>query len=99
MLRLLGLLVIVAVGAYFTNPTPAKMSAAADAKLEGVTHAAAENVDIGGTLGGLAAQASEGGYETFYVASHYKKPAGANPVVECWGAFTVAQCNKVGSPG
>jgi hypothetical protein len=32
------------------------------------------------------------------VASHYAKPAGENPLVECWGAFTVATCNKTGSP-
>ncbi|MDZ4776635.1 MAG: hypothetical protein SGJ23_07605 [Alphaproteobacteria bacterium] len=98
MLRLLGLLVIVALAAFFTNPTAAKMSAAADAKLEGVTEAAAENVDIGGTIGGLVARGADGAYDNYFVASHYAKPAGENPLVECWGAFTVTSCSKVGSP-
>ena len=98
MLRLLGLLVIVAAGAFFTNPNAATMQAAADTKLKAVTEAAAENVDLGGALGGLAARNSEGAYETYYVVSHYTKPAGENPLVECWGAFTKITCSKVGSP-
>jgi hypothetical protein len=98
MLKLLGFVAVVAVAAYFTNPTPAKMSAAADAELRGVTEAAAENVDLGGALGGLAAQASAGDYDNYYVASHYAQPAGDNPLVACWGAFTVTSCAKVGSP-
>jgi hypothetical protein len=98
MLRLLGLLVVVAAAAFFTNPKAATMSAAADAKLKGVTEAAAENADLGGTLGGLAATVADGKYETFYVASHYVKPAGGSPLVECWGAFTLTTCSKVGSP-
>lgn len=98
MLRLIGLLAVVTVAAFFTNPDPVKMSAAADAKLESVTKAAAENVDLGGALGGIAAQASEGQYDNYYVLSHYAKPAGESPLVSCWGAFTVVNCAKVGSP-
>lgn len=98
MLRLLGLLVIVAAAAFFTNPDAAKMSTAADAKLKGVTEAAAENVDLGGTLGGLAAQVADGKYDNYFVASHYAKPAGDAPLVECWGAFTLTNCAKTGSP-
>ncbi len=98
MLRLLGLLVIAAAGAFFTNPDAATMSAAADAKLKAVTEAAAENVDLGGALGGLVARGAEGEYQTFYVVSHYTKPAGDAPLVECWGAFTKTTCSKVGSP-
>lgn len=98
MLRLLGLLVVVAAAGFFTNPDPAKMAAAADAKLKGVTEAAAENADLGGTLGGIVAQAGDGKYDNFYVASHYAKPAGEKPLVECWGAFTVTNCAKTGSP-
>ena len=98
MLRFLGLLVIVAVAAFFTNPTAEKMSAAADAKLEGVTEAAAQNVDIGGAIGGLVAQGSNGAYDNYFVASHFAKPAGDSPLVECWGALTQVSCAKVGSP-
>jgi len=98
MLRLLGLLVIVAVAAFFTNPTAANMDAAADAKLKGLTEAAAENVDIGGAIGGLVAQGSNGAYDNYFVVSHLAKPAGENPLVECWGAFTQISCSKTGSP-
>lgn len=97
MLRLVALLAIVALAAFFTRPSPAAMSAAAEAKLKGVTHAAVDNVDLGGTLGGLAAQASDGRYENFYVAARYSKPAN-DPLVQCWGVFTQSVCNKVGSP-
>lgn len=97
MLKLIGFVAVVAVAAYFTNPSAATMSAAADAKLKGVTEAAAENVDLGGALGGIVAQASDGRYESFYVAGHYVKPV-ETPLVECWGAFTLTSCAKVGSP-
>jgi hypothetical protein len=97
MLRLIGLLVVVGLAAFFTRPSPAAMSAAADAKLENVTEQAAENVDLGGTLGGLAAQASDGSYSNYYVAARYARPA-SDPLVECFGAFTQTMCNKVGSP-
>ena len=97
MLRLIGLLVVVAIAAFFTRPTAAALHAAADAKLQNVTSSAARNVDLGGTLGGIAAQASDGKYENFYVAARYSQPA-TTPLVECWGVFTQAMCNKVGSP-
>ncbi len=97
MLRLIGLLVVVAVAAFFTRPDASALHAAADAKLKGVTEAAAENVDLGGTLGGVVAQASDGKYENFYVAARYSQPA-AEPLVECWGVFLQTMCSKVGSP-
>jgi hypothetical protein len=98
MLRLLGLLVVIVGVAFLTRPSAASMSAVADAKLRGVTEAAAENVDLGGTLGGVVAQAADGAYESFYIAARYRKPAGADPLVECWGLFTQTFCTKVGSP-
>lgn len=97
MLRFLGLLVVVAAIGFFTRPSPAAMSAAADAKLENVTEAAADNLDLGGTLGGVVAQASDGRYDNYYIAARYARPA-AEPLVECWGAFTQTNCSKVGSP-
>lgn len=97
MLRLIGLLVVVGLAGFFTRPAPAAMSTAADATLTAVTERAAENIDLGGTLGGLAAQAADGRYDNYYVAAHYARPA-AEPLVECWGAFTQTRCNKVGSP-
>ena len=97
MLKLIGLLAIVAVAAFFTRPTEAAMSAAAEATLKTVTSNAVENVDLGGTLGGLAAQVQGGKYDNFYVAARFDSPA-TKPLVECWGAFTQSICNKVGSP-
>lgn len=97
MLRLIGLLAIIAAAGYFTRPAPAAMSAAADAKLESVTRAAADNLDLGGTLGGAVAQAADGRYDNYFVAARYARPA-TEPLVECWGAFTQTRCTKVGSP-
>jgi len=98
MIRLLVLLAIAAGAAFFLRPTPAAMGQAADAKLAAVTEAAADNADLGGALGGLAAQAAGGRYDNYYVVAHYAAPADGAPLVECWGAFTQSVCNKVGSP-
>jgi hypothetical protein len=98
MLKLIGLLVVVAIAAYFTRPDEAKMHAAAEAKLHEVTSAAAQNVDVGGTVGGLVAQGSGGDYQNLYVLAKYSEPSGSSPLVTCWGAFTQTMCSKTGSP-
>jgi hypothetical protein len=98
MLKLIGLLVVIGVAGYFTRPDEATLRAAANTKLEQVTSAATNNVDLGGALSGIAAQASGGVYENFYVASRYSAPDVNQPLVQCWGVFTQAICNKVGSP-
>lgn len=97
MLKLIGLIALVAVAGFFTKPDAAVLQAAANAKLQSVTEAAAENIDLGGTLGGVVAQASDGKYENFYVAAKYSQPA-SEPLVECWGVFLQTMCSKVGSP-
>lgn len=98
MLRLLGLLVIAALAAVFTNPSADKLNAAADASIRGVTEAAVENVDIGGALRGAVSEGATGAYDNYFVVSRLSKPAGDNPLVECWGAFTQVSCSKIGSP-
>ena len=98
MLKFLLLIVVVGIAAYFTRPDEAKMHAAAETKLHAVTSAAANNVDLGGTLGGLAAQAAGGTYDNFYVVARYSAPDADHPLVQCWGAFTQTMCNKSGSP-
>ena len=98
MLKLIGLLVVLAVAGYFTKPTEAAMHTAADAKLHEVTSAAANNVDVGGTIGGMVAQASDGTYQDRYVFAQYATPAGDHPLVTCYGAFTQTMCSKTGSP-
>jgi hypothetical protein len=97
MLRLIGLLALVAVAAFFTRPEEAALKTAAHAKLETVTSDAAKNADLGGTLGGLVAQVADGKYENFYVASRYSAPA-TEPTVQCWGVFLQAICSKTASP-
>jgi hypothetical protein len=98
MLKLIGLLVVIAVAGFFTRPDEAKMHTAADAKLHEVTSAAAQNVDVGGTIGGLVAQGSDGTYQNMYVFAKYTMPAGDHPLVTCYGAFTQTMCQKTGSP-
>lgn len=98
MLKLIGLIVVILVAGYFTKPTEAAMRTAADAKLHEVTSAAANNVDVGGTIAGMAAQASDGHYEDYYVAAKYTSPANGTPLVTCYGAFTQSMCSKTGSP-
>ena len=98
MLKLIGLIVVLAVAGYFTKPTEAAMRTAADAKLHEVTSAAASNVDLGGTIGGLSAQASNGAYQDMYVLAKFDTPSTDHPLVSCWGAFTQTMCSKTGSP-
>ena len=98
MLKLIGLLVVIAVAAYFTRPTEAAMASAAQAKLGDVTSAAVQNVDVGGAIAGGLAQASGGQYENMYVVAKYSAPNASEPLVTCWGAFTQTMCNKTGSP-
>lgn len=90
MLRLLLLLVIVAgVAGYFTNPTEATMRTAAEAVLNDP-----QNISEGfETIG--AAVAGDNVYSNYYVASKYVVTLGDRPLVECWGAFTQTQCNRV----
>jgi len=97
MLKLIGLLVVLAVAGYFLKPTEAEMHTAAQAKLHEVTSAAANNVDIGGTIGGLAAQASDGTYQDMYVFAKYDTPDATHPLVTCYGAFKQSFCQKTGS--
>lgn len=99
MLKLIGLIVVVAIAAYFTRPSEETMRAAADAKLHEVTQAAAQNVDLGGTIAGMTAQASGGTYQNLYVAVKYDAPSVDHPLVTCYGAFTRSlYCAKTGSP-
>ena len=51
-----------------------------------------------GTIDLLPVKSADGKYDNYFVASHYAKPAGDAPLVECWGAFTLTNCAKTGSP-
>lgn len=90
MLRLLLLLVIVAgVAGYFTNPTEAKMREAAEAVLNDPDNIVQGFENLG------AAVAGDRQYTSYYVASKYVITLGDDPLVECWGAFTQTQCQRV----
>lgn len=98
MLRLIGLLAVIAAAGYFTNPTEETHRVAANQVLSAQADAAAENFDIGGMLEtGAASLIQGGGYNTYYVGSTYTLEAGGRPYVQCYGAFTKVMCNRVGA--
>jgi len=100
MLRLIGLLVVIAAAGYFTNPTAEAHRAAANQVLSAQADAAAENLDLGGMLEtGAASLTQNGAYQNFYVGSKYTLEAGGHPYVECYGAFTKVMCNRVQAQG
>jgi len=96
MLKVLILLVIVGVAAYFTNPQEAAFVDPAREALQTAATQDLEELDIGGVIGNSAAQLGGGEYETFYVAGKYALPSAADARVECWGAFTFVSCTPVG---
>lgn len=98
MLRLIGLLVVVAAAAYFTNPSADTHRAAANEVLHAQADAAADNIDLGGLIEtGVASLTQQGQYQSYYVASEYTLETGGHPYIDCWGAFTKVMCRKVES--
>jgi hypothetical protein len=92
MLRLVLLLLIVAaVGGYFTRPDEATMRHAADAVLSDPANISQGLESIGATVAGDRA------YDNYYVASKYTVSLDNSPVVQCWGAFQQVTCNRVQS--
>lgn len=92
MLRLVLLLIIVAaVGGYFTRPDEATMRHSADAVLSDPANLSQGLESIGATVAGDRA------YDNYYVASKYTVSLDSNPVVQCWGAFTQVKCDRVQS--
>lgn len=89
MLRLVLLLLIIAgVAGYFTKPAEPAMAAAAEAVLNDPDNIVQGFENLG------AAVAGNRQYTDYYVASKYVITLGDNPLVECWGAFTQAQCQR-----
>jgi hypothetical protein len=100
-MRVLLLLILVGVGAYFTVPARAAHEAAAQAFLEGrapgETRESGINLDsIIGYVKGM--MAGEGRYENFYLVSKFTLDTPGADYVECWGAFTLVRCEEV-TPG
>ncbi|MGE0743056.1 MAG: hypothetical protein AB7O98_17095 [Hyphomonadaceae bacterium] len=90
-MRLILLLIVIAgVAGFFTRPQEPAMRAAADAVLEDANSLGEGLENFGAALAGDRA------FNDYYVVTKYTVTLGDNPVVECWGAFTQAMCNRVG---
>ena len=101
-MRLLLLLIIIGVGAYFTVPTREAQEAAAHAFIQAQTQeqTTAVQQQTGFSLDSVVDYvtgmvAGQGRYESFYVASKYTVDMPGAAYIECWGAFTQTRCQKV----
>jgi hypothetical protein len=97
-LRLLLLLIIAGVGAYFTVPTQAAHEEAARAFLEGREpgEAPPSGVTLDSIIGYVKGMlAGQGRYENYYLASKYTLDVPGSAYVECYGAFTLVRCAEV----
>lgn len=91
-MRWLFLLIIIAgVAGYFTRPDEPKLRAAA----ETVLNDPATLEQFGDMVG--AALAGQRRFDDYFVATKYTVTIGEDPAVECWGAFTLANCSRVGA--
>lgn len=101
-MRLLLLLILAGVGAYFTVPTREAHETAARAVLEADASTQADEMQrqTGVSLDSVVdfftgMVAGQGRYENYYVASKFTVDMPGAAYVECWGAFTLVQCRKV----
>jgi hypothetical protein len=101
-MRLLLLLIIIGVAAYFTVPARDAHEAAAQAFLQTETQEEASEVQAqtGISLDGVVdfvtgMMAGQGRYESYYVASKFTLDMPGAAYLECWGAFTLVQCRRV----
>jgi len=100
--RVLLLLILAGVAAYFTVPVRDAHEEAARAFLEGRApgEAAGEGgITLDSVIGYVKGMlAGEGRYENYYLASKFTLDTPGAAYVECWGAFTLVQCREV-TPG
>jgi hypothetical protein len=93
-MRLLLFLLIAGIAAYFTVPTRAQHEAAARTAVQNYRPGPeAEHFsldDVAGYAKGMFAGA--GSYQSYYVASRYVLDMPGPEYVECYGAFTLVQC-------
>jgi len=101
-MRLLLLLILAGVGAYFTLPTQAQHEEAARAYLEaraGAPAAAEGEAQPGWSLDSVVdfvtgMVAGSGRYESFYVVSKYTLDLPGSNYLECYGAYTLVRCSE-----
>ena len=101
-MRILLLLILAGVGAYFTVPTRDAheaalrtfMSAQAQENTEAVKQQTGISLDsiVDFATGMIAGQ---GRYENYVLASKFTVDAPGSAYLECWGAFTLVQCRQV----
>jgi hypothetical protein len=101
-MRLLLLLILIGVAAYFTAPAREAQEAAArtflDTQTQGETSEAQRQsgVSLDSVVDFVTGMvAGQGRYESYYVASKFTVDLPGAAYVECWGAFTVVQCRRV----
>ena len=93
-MRILLVLLIAAVAAYFTVPTRAQHEAEARTTIQNY-HPGAEAQhfsldDVVGYAKGMFA--GQGSYLSYYIASRYTLDMPGPEYVECYGAFTIVKC-------
>lgn len=101
-MRMLLLLILIGVGAYFTVPSRGEHEAAARALMETQAQGPSSEVQqqTGISLDSAidfftGMMAGQGRYETYYVASKFTVDMPGAAYIECWGAFTQVQCRRV----
>lgn len=102
-MRLLFLLILAGVGAYFTVPTREAHEEAARAFMAAQTQEQTDAVEQqapGFSLDGVVdfvtgMVAGQGRYESFYLASKYTLDLPGAAYLECWGGYTLVQCREV----
>lgn len=101
-MRILLLLLLAGVGAYFTVPAQSAHEAAARAYLEGGTPGEPAANGGGITLESVVAHAKgmlagQGRYENYYLVSKYTVDMPGAAYLECYGAFTLVKCQEAGA--
>jgi hypothetical protein len=105
-MRLLLLLIVAGIAAYFTVPTRAAHEAAARAFLEAraqapaaETPAQAPGISLDSVVDFVTGMmAGQGRYENYYVLSKFTVDMPGAAYLECYGAFTLVRCSAV-EPG
>jgi len=104
--RILLLLILAGVAAYFTVPTREAHEAAAQAFLEakaqeqGLASAEAQTpgLSLDSVVDFVAGMvAGQGRYESYYLASKYTVDMPGSAYLECYGAFTLVRCTEAGA--
>ena len=101
-MRILLLLLLAGVGAYFTVPTRDAHEQALRAFMEARTQEDTAEVErqTGISLDSIVDFAAgmiagQGRYENYGLVSKFTVDAPGSAYIECWGAFTLVQCRQV----